>query len=296
MECSSLCTGTTIDSVYESIYWKMLGEGDKVALIFRLRRHRFDFRAVGSVYFPRGKAGNVLRGALGPISTAFKSKRPNLPSGLAEPPRPFVLRASHLDGKCFGPGEMFSFEMNVFDLRASSAEALVQAVSRLEDTGLGPRRGRVEFLRPVTTTDIELDLGGTPDQSANRVTVLFRTPTALKGTPSRFEAPFGILFARIRDRISTLRSLYGEGPLPVDFKALSLRADLVRTLQCELLYHDVSRRSSRTGTVHKIGGFTGTAEYEGEVAEFFPWLQAAWWTGVGRYTVWGNGVIEIVVR
>ena len=68
------------------------------------------------MYFPPGKAGNVLRGALGTISTAFNPKRANLPSGLAEPPRPFVLRASHLDGKRFGPGETFAFEVNVFDL------------------------------------------------------------------------------------------------------------------------------------------------------------------------------------
>jgi hypothetical protein len=266
-------------------------------LIFRLRTQRFEFRAIDSVYFPPGKAGNVLRGALGTISAAFNPKRPNLPSGLAEPPRPLVLRASHLDGKRFGPGETFAFEVNVFDLCARLTETLDQAVSRFEHTGLGPRAGRVELLRPTAPTTVELDLlEGATDETVHRITVLFRTPTALKGAHSRIEAPFGILFARIRDRISTLRNLYGEGPLPVDFKALSMRADLVRTLACDLRYDDISRRSSRTGAVHKIGGFTGTAEYEGDVAEFLPWLRAAWWTGVGRYTVWGNGVIEVVVR
>jgi CRISPR-associated endoribonuclease Cas6 len=104
-----------------------------------------------------------------------------------------------------------------------------------------------------------------------------------------------VLFARIRDRISTLCSLYGEEPLSIDFAALGERANRVRTLSCDLDHHDVSRRSSRTGDVHGIGGFTGTMEYEGDMAEFLPYLRAAWWTGAGRHTVWGNGVIEVDV-
>ena len=35
---------------------------------------------------------------------------------------------------------------------------------------------------------------------------------------------FPILFAGLRDRISTLRSLYGAGPLAVDFRGLAERA------------------------------------------------------------------------
>ncbi len=268
----------------------------RLHLIFRLRAHRFEFRAIESVYFPPGKAGNVLRGALGTISTAFRSKSANLPSGLAEAPRPFVLRAAHLDGMRFEPDEKFSFDVNVFDLRAPVSDAIEEALSRLARNGLGPRRGRVELLRPVITTPVELDLLEASAETAKRITVVFLTPTELKGAPSPAEAPFGILFARIRDRIGTLRSLYGDGPLPVDFKGLSNRADLVRTVACDLQYRDISRRSSRTGAVHGIGGFTGTAEYEGDVGEFIPWLRAAWWTGAGRHTVWGNGAIEVVVR
>lgn len=260
-------------------------------MIFRLRAHRFEFRAIDSVYFPPGKAGNVLRGALGTIPIDLQAKRP---SGLAEPPKPFVLRASHLDGRRFGPGDTFSLGVNIFDLRAPVRERIEETFSQLALTGLGPRRGRVELLKPIATTAVEVDL--LASEPCRRVAVLFRTPTQLKGNPSPGDMPFGILFDRIRDRIATLRSLYGEGPLPVDFKALSNRADMVRTVACDLAYRDISRRSSRTGAVHGIGGFTGMAEYEGDVAEFVPWLRAAGWTGAGRYTVWGNGAIEVVVR
>jgi len=253
-----------------------------------------------SVYFPPGKAGNVLRGALGTTLSAtlrFENlSAPELsrPSGLADPPRPFVFRAAHLDGKRFERGETFSLDVNIFDLRSPLFDIFVRAFSSWARTGLGPRRARVELCAPKgedAGTAVSLDLAGGSEVS--KCSLLFRTPTELKGIPTRNEVPFAVLFARVRDRIGTLRSLYGEGPLPIDFHASSVRANLVRTVKSDLRYRDVWRRSSRTGAVHGIGGVEGSVDYEGDLTEFLPYLRAAWWTGVGRHTVWGNGVIEV---
>jgi hypothetical protein len=264
-------------------------------LAFRLLFYRFHFRAVESVYFPPGKAGNVLRGALGTVISADALLRP---SGLGEPserPRPFVLRAAHLDGKRFEPGETFSLDLHVFDLRRPLREIFVGAFSAWARTGLGPRRGRVELLGEGDAETVSVNLAAGPDVS--KCSVAFRTPTELKGNPSIDPSdaiPFGVLFARARDRIGTLRSLYGEGPLPIDFQALAQRAGLVRAVHCDLQYCEVWRRSSRTGAMHGIGGVTGRVDYAGDLTELLPYLRAAWWTGVGRHTVWGNGAIEVV--
>jgi hypothetical protein len=257
-------------------------------LIFRLLVYRFEFRAAGVLYFPPGKAGNVLRGALG--MHLVRERRASGPSGLADPPRPYVFRAAHLDGKRFEPGEVFSLDIHVFDLRAPIREAFLRAFSEWG-------HGRVEPIDPGMEELVILDLTAldlTARPAASQCTVSFRTPTELKGVPAGQEMPFNVLFARVRDRVSTLRDLYGDGPLEVDFKAMSERAGMVRNVNCHLEYREVTRRSSRTGHTHGIGGFTGTAEYEGDLAEFLPWLRAGWWTGVGRHTVWGNGVIEVV--
>jgi hypothetical protein len=64
-------------------------------------------------------------------------------------------------------------------------------------------------------------------------------------------------------------------------------------ISCNLRQDNTQRRSSRTGQSHLIGGFLGTAEYEGDLAEFLPFVQAAKWTGVGRQPVWGKGEIEV---
>jgi hypothetical protein len=265
--------------------------GLHLSLIFRLRAHHYHFRAIDSVYFPPGKAGNVLRGALGTVALPPGSSRP---SGLADPPRPFVLRAEHLDGKRFEPGEEFSLGVNIFDPRSSLPGAFAAAFAEWAHTGLGPRRGRVELLGSEDR-EVAIPLGGGAEIS--KCSLLFRTPTELKGNPARDSSdamPFGILFARLRDRIGTLSSLYGDGPLPIDFRALADRAGLVRTVHSDLQYRDVWRRSSRTGEVHGIGGVTGRVDYEGDLTEFLPYLRAAWWTGVGRHTVWGNGAIEVL--
>ncbi len=233
------------------------------------------------MYFPPGKAGNVLRGALG-MSPGFA----DMPI-----PRPFVLRAAKLDGQRFAPGETFAIDVNIFDLRGQPIETFAGAFSEWGHTGLGPRRGRVE-LTGAEDEAVAIDLTGGGEVS--KCSLLFRTPTELKGNPARDQMPFGVLFTRLRDRIGALCNLYGDGPLPINLRAgLRERARLVRTVRCELQYREVWRRSSRTGAEHGIGGVTGQVDYEGDLTEFLPWLRAAWWTGVGRHTVWGNGVIEV---
>ena len=122
------------------------------------------------------------------------------------------------------------------------------------------------------------------------------TPTELKAGSGLAERPeFGILAGRIRDRLSTLRELYGEGPLPIDFRAFGERARRIVMTRCELIQIDRVRKSSRTGQTHPLGGFLGEADYEGDLTEFVPYLQAASFAGVGRQTVWGKGQIQTTV-
>ena len=237
-----------------------------------------------------GKAANVLRGLLG---ATLKRNQPSAydrlfaptsaggPSGLADAPRPFVFRVRHLDGRVVTAGEKFSFELNLFDLREETVESFIRGISEL--TGVDQVEQRRFSLSLVpTSTHIQ------------KARVDFLTPTELKGIDRIVARPeFSILFGRIRDRLSTLSALYGSGPLPIDFSGLGERAALVQMTRCDIATVAVSRRSGRTGQTHPIGGFVGSAEYEGELAEFLPYLEAARWTGVGRQTVWGKGEISV---
>ena len=143
---------------------------------------------------------------------------------------------------------------------------------------------------PPLALDLEPQAG-----RVERVEVRFLSPTELKSGGTIAPRPeFAILFARLRDRISTLRALYGAGPLEIDFRGMGERAATVRMSRCDVCWETVQRKSGRTGQVHPLGGFTGTAEYQGNLAEFVPWLRAARWVGVGRQTVWGKGDVRVV--
>jgi hypothetical protein len=279
---------------------------------FEFHRYRFRFLALDATLFPHGKSGNVVRGALGLALRSSASAEeyvrlfePRIeaaaPSGFHDLPRPFVVRAAHLDGRTLEPGEQFYLDVHLFDVRNSGLKSFEDAFGLWQQTGIGPRRGRVRLFSsdPVDLNDgparepcaISLDAG--PQHVGHRVShavVRFVTPTELKGAGQVAERPeFGILFARLRDRIGALRALYGAGPLQIAFREMGERAAAVRLRRLEIEWEKVERRSGRTGQTHPIGGFTGEAEYEGDLAEFLPWLRAGRWSGVGRQTVWGKG-------
>ena len=307
---------------------------------FRFFPLRFAFVAQEPINFPAGRSSNILRGAFGvlfrrlvcrpecigprfcpaaadcPYARLFEpSALGPGPSGLKNRPRPFVFRASHLDGCTLRPGESFHFDLNLFDLHYPAAPHFIRAFSQLAQEGLGARRRRVSLVsvtkrrlngQPARELMAEVDAGESlvmepeaisllpQEADVARVTVRFVTPTELKSGHMREERPeFAILAARIRDRISMLSTFYGDGPLEIDFRAFGDRAAAVRLTRCDLTHVAVERRSSRTGQVHPLGGFVGEAEYEGPLTEFIPFLRVAAFTGVGRQTVWGKGQIEL---
>ena len=284
---------------------------------FELIAFRFHFEAVEPVYFGAGKAGNIIRGAFGlhfrdaarlvgqpelyerifqpalEEQAALTEKlEGHAPSGLGDLPRPFVFRAAHLDGRTIGRGQPFHFDLHLFDTRDPAVEAFTGAFARVAEAGLGANRSKAA-LQSSEHRMVQLSL--MPKRGhVDRVRVRFATPTEMKADGRLVTEPrFQILISRIRDRVSTLRALYGAGPLALDFKAFSDRAEAVVITRCEIARSPVARRSSRTGQTHPIGGFVGEVDYEGDLSEFVPFLEAARWTGVGRHTVWGNGVIEV---
>jgi hypothetical protein len=291
---------------------------------FEFYRLRWHFQATGRLSFPAGESGNLLRGAFGLLlrQTASAAVYRSLfepgrtdgasPSGLKDWPRPFVFRTAGVDGREMAPGDAFCIDMHVFDCRQEMMRAIQSALEQVGEKGLGPGRGRAALLgvRQIRTDESAcgmaeplapsvVSLEPEPGEMAvRRIRLRFLTPTELKGGSGGHESgvgpQFGVLFARLRDRISTLRALYGAGPLAIDFRGLGARARSVELVSSDVAWTVVRRRSSRTGQTHPLGGFTGEAEYAGDLGVFVPWLRAARWTGVGRQTAWGKGDVRVV--
>jgi hypothetical protein len=272
---------------------------------FDFYRFRFRFQALDPVSFPATGSANIVRGAWGTLLSRvappeiyrrlFAPAGTAGPSGLADRPRPFVFRAAH-------------FDAHVFDLQRSVLPYFQMAFAELASAGLGPARGRarLQCVEQVDLEDRSMALGDVPEtplsvpleadcDPVDSVMVRFVTPTELKAAGRPADRPeFAALFARIRDRIATLCSLYGSGPLQLDFRGMGERAAAVVLRRCDLTWENATRKSSRTGQVHPLGGFTGEAEYQGVLTEFVPWLRAARWCGVGRQTVWGKGDLRVL--
>lgn len=281
---------------------------------FQFLRFRFYFEALEPLRLPAVGSSNLVRGACGlflrkvaPVDVYTRIFEPgreqgSTPSGFADWPRPFVFRTADLDGLSVTPSDRFSFDLHLFDIQRTVLPYFQEAFAQWAASGIGPgrRRARLDRVDP-------LGLDGQPNRgipcslsldmepvSIDRATVAFVTPTELKADGQLVERPeFAVLFARLRDRICTLRALYGEGPLELNFRDMGERAAAISLSRCELTWQRASRTSRRTGQTHPIGGFTGEAEYHGVLAEFLPWLRAGRWTGVGRQTVWGKGELRV---
>jgi len=285
---------------------------------FRIYPVRFSFAAHEDLLFPPGKAANGLRGGLGSklrkiacsgacaagghrhsenecvYGRLFEPvQREAGPSGLTMQPRPFVLRAAHLDGARIAQGERFDFRLNLFEESTAVLPYLAEAFRQLGEEGLGPGRRKAVLTDAGSVPPIVLSLS--PAMGAvRRLRVNFLTPTELKQDGDTVDRPeFRVLAERVRDRLSTLRGLYQGGPLQMDFRVFGERAARVEMTRCAICPVTVMRRSSRTGQVHSLGGFRGWAEYAGDLTEFLPFLQAAQFTGVGRQTVWGKGELSV---
>jgi hypothetical protein len=280
---------------------------------------RFSFLSLDPLRFP-SFAGNLLRGAIGsellkidPQEHYFRPQAPSGPSGFRSPPRPFALRAHPLNRHQLAAGELFTFDIHFFG-NAKAVPSFMAALASWQETGIGPRRSRVQLQSvqllndesdPSTTvwrenqwiteefTPVSIQLPASPhDIAVTKVVVHFLTPTELKEDGALMRCPeFVVLFNRLQERIQALSFFYSGGADGSPPTALINTAQSIRIRETSLHWQTGERRSSRTQQRHPLGGFVGTVVYQGPLAPFFPWLRAAYWTGIGRQTVWGKGVV-----
>lgn len=260
----------------------------------------FQFQAQDHFAFPPFLTGNILRGALGsfllsanPVAYGALFGSAGSDASLRTAlPRPFVLRCRNLDGRSYSPGEVFSLHLNLFLSDLQLLEPLTAAVTAMGHKGFGPTRSRAALLSPPQEQHYSLPMDDAVEP-ARMVRIHFHTPTELK-TDGEVTEPchFPVLMEHILRRLERLSVLYGSGTLMLDPKTLRKHADAITLTSANLRRIEVSRRGSRLGQTHPIGGFVGSAEYSGDLTSFIRLLEAASFTGIGRHTVWGNGQIS----
>ncbi|MBV8842794.1 MAG: hypothetical protein JO307_08285, partial [Bryobacterales bacterium] len=141
---------------------------------------RFRFVADRPIHFAAGESANLLRGKFGKAllrqspeayRRLFAPSASSGPSGLHDPPRPFVLRAAHLDGVRVQTGEAFEIGINLFEMDQAMIDPVASAI-----------RGAVHapFVALKGAQPVRLSLAAA-SRPIRKVRVQFVTPTELKG-------------------------------------------------------------------------------------------------------------------
>jgi hypothetical protein len=255
----------------------------------------FHFEARGPFTFPALLTGNIFRGALGSfLQSANRSAYLILFGGGEQiaSPRPFVLRCRSLAGRNVSPGEIFSLQLNLFLPTLDLLPSLEAACIAMSEAGFGPERSRAKLLSSSEHIKHSLRLNSTVEPAVRAIRIHFRTPTELKSN-GKLTGPedFSTLIGQICHRLVRLNGLYGSGKLELHSNGLRKLATAANVRSTDLRRVEVSRRGTRSGQTHPLGGFLGSIDLSGDLGRFIPLLDAASFVGVGRHTVWGNGEI-----
>jgi hypothetical protein len=234
-------------------------------------------------------------------------------------------------GGLFAPTERFTFGLTLFGDTLRLMPYFLLAIAEVGHEGVGIGRGKF-VLRQVWSVDplndrsecvlaegetvvhspaMRIDdatVRAAADRlensvgSANRIRLRFLTPMRLIANEQLIKAPdFGVLFARLLERIDQLDRQYSNGARrdEIERETLLGLANQVRLAESQTEWVEVRSGSSRRGDSTWISGFVGAADFiapRGGWHALLHWLMWGQLTQVGKDVVKGNGVYELITR
>lgn len=232
-------------------------------------------------------------------------------------PHPFVIEPplGHEASRVTRPGEQFAFGLILIGKAIEYLPYFIYTFSEVGKLGLGRGRGRcsltavhqigpdgaetaiytseAQTLRPGPRPTTVADLIARPAPSP-RLAIQFLTPTRLKHAGQyTSDLDFRLLMSHVLRRLSTLSYFHCGQELALDFRGILGRAAAVKTLDRRLDWHDWERYSSRQKEAMKLGGFLGHITFDGDFAEFWPYLLLGEHVHIGKATTFGLGKYEI---
>lgn len=243
-------------------------------------------------------------------------------TGNRDIPRPFVFKPPLSTQTHFPRGAALVFELVVIGKAIEYLPYFIVAFRALGDIGLGLNRtpvrlarvealdvgrspalayeGELNLMHPTPPISLDLRVPDATSAGDDALALRFLTPTTLRAgstadRPAQLvrRPEFHHIIKRLRDRLNALATFFGNGPLPLDFKALGEAAEQVRTVDDRTQWQERARFSARRNTPHDLSGFMGTMSFCGNVARFLPLLRAGELVHVGKNAVFGNGWLQV---
>lgn len=242
-------------------------------------------------------------------------------------PRPYAIRPPVSHARALGPGDGFAFGLTIFGQRLELFPYVAMALHEMGRHGIGRRvpqnaweRGRfvieqVDALNALTGKAHTVQQVGSqriavPDLPTtwndavacaaplpqDQVTLRFLTPLRLIDQKQLVKRPvLRPLVQRLLERHDALAQEYGGRPFDVDTRTtLIAAADAIRLVHDRTRWVNLDSYSRRQRHTTPIGGLLGEATYAGDLTTLLPLIIWGTVLQVGKDTVKGNGVYELV--
>ncbi|MCL0065556.1 CRISPR system precrRNA processing endoribonuclease RAMP protein Cas6 [Dehalococcoidia bacterium] len=237
-------------------------------------------------------------------------------------PHPFIIEPPHESQSWPRQNDHINFNVVLIGNGIDYLPYFVFVFDELGRSGLGRERGKyllekVEALSDFTNTQYETiydscrkflsngyqvrrfaDIAEeTSGYTRRRLAIRFVTPTRIKYQGRiEVEVNFSVLIKNLLRRISLLSEMHCNSRLDLDYADLIEKARNVRIVKSNLHWYDWERYSSRQKAKMKLGGFVGDITFEGDLAEFMPFIKLGEYLHVGKGTSFGLGEYVISQR
>lgn len=227
-------------------------------------------------------------------------------------PHPFIVEPPQEKRVGYKPGDEIAFGLTLVGRAVDYLPYFIYAFDEMGRLGIGKGKGKfrlkdvshagdviydsdIKTIKAFKPAALDICVGDT-GHNAKKVTLNFLTPTRISYAGHlTLDLEFHILIRNLLRRLALLLYFHCNGdPSAWNFRDIIESAQKVTVRERNLRWYDWERYSARQDTRMKMGGFTGTITFEGELEPFMPMLRAGEVLHAGKGTSFGLGRYEIV--
>lgn len=302
-------------------------------MIVEISKYDITIKPKSILELPPINKGNVLRGSFGstfksmvctenidtqckkcnfsidcPYPIIFEPSPPKDSNNLSKNsdiPRPFVIKPPLTKKTNYNNEDVLRFSLVLINNSIKMLPYFITTFIEMGNRGIGKNKGKFDVLS-IKNNNVELFENGilkntsdnikisNTDKQISKITIEFLTETTIKDQGQILSKPtFTSLIKRLRDRVSSLSTFYGD-PWEIDFKKLAIESEQVIKVEDNTYWNEKSRFSKRNNIHHDMSGFMGEVSFEGNITQFMEILQIGELIHVGKGAVFGNGWYKIL--
>lgn len=231
-------------------------------------------------------------------------------------PHPFIIEPPIDERRHYGIDDRLDFILILIGRAVDYMPYFIFAFEEVGRVGVGKNKGQYSLEKVISMnrdkemliydgkshfrddfnaidSDEIINVGELPN--SHRVKLRFLTPARIKYNGKFIDdTNFEVVIRNLLRRLSSLAEVHCGEKWELDWKGLIERTKEIKTVHSDLVWKDWERYSQRQDTKLKMGGFLGEITFEGDLAEFMPFLKLGEYLHIGKGTVFGLGKYKIV--